>query len=93
MFVKYRFEMCLFLSQLFPACFVLMESKSDVAYRHLFQLLKDLAPGLSPPNLVTDFEAALVSPIADLFPNTRHQGCWFHYCQVSLSVTKYIEVS
>ena len=31
---------------------------------------------------MTDFEAALVDPIADVFPETRHQGCWFHYCQL-----------
>ena len=39
-------------------------------------------PGLNPKYIVTDFEAALVQPIADAFPETRHQGCWFHFCQV-----------
>jgi hypothetical protein len=70
--------------QLVPVCFVLMESKHSTAYHHLFALLKDLVPGLSPQHIVTDFEAALVEPIAEMFPGTKHQGCWFHYCQVSI---------
>ncbi|KAJ1521831.1 hypothetical protein ONE63_003466 [Megalurothrips usitatus] len=71
----------LHLGCLFPVAYVLMDSKDAVAYHHLFGFLKELVPGLNPKNIVTDFEAALVGPIADAFPTTRHQGCWFHFCQ------------
>ncbi|XP_034235716.1 uncharacterized protein LOC117642042 [Thrips palmi] len=79
--VTYANLRILFFLQLFPVCYALMESKSEVAYRALFAFVKDLAPSLAPENIVTDYEAAFVPVIRDVFPSTIHQGCWFHFCQ------------
>uniref|UniRef100_T1J9D5 MULE transposase domain-containing protein n=1 Tax=Strigamia maritima TaxID=126957 RepID=T1J9D5_STRMM len=31
--------------------------------------------------ILTDFETGLLPAIQQIIPNTRNQGCWFHYCQ------------
>ncbi|KRX38012.1 hypothetical protein T09_2028, partial [Trichinella sp. T9] len=63
------------------------------AFYHQQQLneLKRLAAGdlrpklqLEPAKFVCDFETALIPAIQGNFPNTRVQGCFFHFCQAVL---------
>ncbi|KRX56189.1 hypothetical protein T09_15766, partial [Trichinella sp. T9] len=50
----------------------------------------DITPGnkaavlevdLNPDTIICDFETALIPAIRGYFPNTRVQGCYFHFCQ------------
>ncbi|KRZ85073.1 hypothetical protein T08_12192 [Trichinella sp. T8] len=36
---------------------------------------------LNPQTIICDFETALIPAIQGYFPNTRVQGCYFHFCQ------------
>ncbi|KRX56190.1 hypothetical protein T09_15766, partial [Trichinella sp. T9] len=36
---------------------------------------------LNPDTIICDFETALIPAIRGYFPNTRVQGCYFHFCQ------------
>ncbi|KRX33130.1 hypothetical protein T05_6948, partial [Trichinella murrelli] len=36
---------------------------------------------LNPETIICDFETALIPAIRGYFPNTRVQGCYFHFCQ------------
>ncbi|KRX12415.1 hypothetical protein T07_8104, partial [Trichinella nelsoni] len=36
---------------------------------------------LNPDTIICDFETALIPAIQGYFPNTRVQGCYFHFCQ------------
>ncbi|KRY46040.1 hypothetical protein T03_10855 [Trichinella britovi] len=51
----------------------------------LFQVLIDKAAVLevtnNPDTIICDFETALIPAIRGYFPNTRVQGCYFHFCQ------------
>ncbi|KRX72215.1 hypothetical protein T06_4516 [Trichinella sp. T6] len=39
---------------------------------------------LEPAKFVCDFETVLIPAIQGNFPNTRVQGCFFHFCQAVL---------
>ncbi|KRX61938.1 hypothetical protein T09_7242 [Trichinella sp. T9] len=43
---------------------------------------------LEPAKFVCDFETALIPAIQGNFPNTRVQGCFFHFCQAVLQQVK-----
>ncbi|KRY42834.1 hypothetical protein T01_6089 [Trichinella spiralis] len=40
-----------------------------------------LGVNLNPESIICDFETALIPVIQGYFPNTRVQGCYFHFCQ------------
>ncbi|KRX53075.1 hypothetical protein T09_7520 [Trichinella sp. T9] len=40
-----------------------------------------LVVNLNPESIICDFETALIPAIQGYFPNTRVQGCYFHFCQ------------
>ncbi|KRY78338.1 hypothetical protein T4A_11359 [Trichinella pseudospiralis] len=42
---------------------------------------EELGVHLAPAKFVCDFETALIPSIQGNFPNTRVQGCFFHFCQ------------
>jgi hypothetical protein len=65
--------------------YVLMSEKTRNAYRFLFREIKDRAADLNiildPLVITSDFESGLLPAIADVFPQARVQGCFFHFCQ------------
>jgi hypothetical protein len=72
--------------QHFNMIYVLMESKSEEAYNHLFEFLREeLAPQFRPTEAYTDFEAALINSLLSLYEqyNLKCTGCWFHFAKVS----------
>lgn len=74
------------LFQTFPVLYALMDSKLQVAYSALFQYMKNvLVPNMQVQLFISDFETALMSALAENFPNTAISGCWFHYAKVGNS--------
>ena len=60
-----------------------MESKKKAAYVQLFEYIKlVLCPTWNPEELMMDFEKSLRLAVAEVYPNTRLIGCYFHYTQV-----------
>ncbi|KAL5239475.1 hypothetical protein ACI65C_006885 [Semiaphis heraclei] len=40
--------------------------------------------------IITDFEQGLINAVNLVFPESKHQGCYFHYCQVN---SKYLPLN
>ncbi|KRZ75678.1 hypothetical protein T10_493 [Trichinella papuae] len=57
-------------------------------YNWIFEVLhskaEELGVQLDSAKFVCDFETALIPAIQSNFPNTRVQGCFFHFCQAVL---------
>ncbi|KRY10849.1 hypothetical protein T12_11494 [Trichinella patagoniensis] len=72
-------------SKLVPAVYCLCTGKDIGTYGYIFQALIDKAAvlevDLNPDTIICDFETALIPAIRGYFPNTRVQGCYFHFCQ------------
>ncbi|KAE8740478.1 hypothetical protein FOCC_FOCC014006, partial [Frankliniella occidentalis] len=56
----------------------MMSRKTKVAYKMVFQNLKDLVPGIRLPKVMSDFEKALLGALREEFPNAVLTGCLFH---------------
>ncbi|KRZ05321.1 PiggyBac transposable element-derived protein 3 [Trichinella zimbabwensis] len=71
--------------KLVPAVYCLCTGKDIGTYGYIFQALIDKAAvlevDLNPDTIICDFETALIPAIRGYFPNTRVQGCYFHFCQ------------
>ncbi|XP_003377339.1 hypothetical protein Tsp_01527 [Trichinella spiralis] len=71
--------------KLVPAVYCLCTGKDIGTYGYIFQALIDKAAvlevDLNPHTIICDFETALIPAIRGYFPNTRVQGCYFHFCQ------------
>ncbi|KRY29052.1 hypothetical protein T01_8756 [Trichinella spiralis] len=54
-------------------------------YSRIFEVLlskaEELGAQLDSAKFVCDFEIDLIPVIQGNFPNTRVQGCFFHFCQ------------
>lgn len=64
-----------------PVVFALLPDRTEVTYRKLFSILKELKPNLAPQTIMTDFERASINAIEHVFPETRKSGCYFHFKQ------------
>ncbi|KRX32590.1 hypothetical protein T05_9741 [Trichinella murrelli] len=71
--------------KLVPAVYCLCTGKDIGTYGFIFQALINKAAvlrvNLNPQTIICDFETALIPAIQGYFPNTRVQGCYFHFCQ------------
>ncbi|XP_046545931.1 uncharacterized protein LOC124256049 [Haliotis rubra] len=77
---------CLVNGKMFPVAFALLPNKTKRTYVRLFTLLKDivvrrLGIELSPEIFQIDYEAAVISAISEVFPDSSVRGCLFHYSQ------------
>lgn len=75
-----------YISQIFPAFWVLTNSKSQAMYTAIWLRVLELAPQLRNNNfsVLGDYEAAPLAAIHDLFQGVTLRGCWFHYNQALL---------
>ena len=64
-----------------PVLYALLENKTEISYTAVLQFLKRRCPRFDPDTFVVDFEAAEHNAIQAVYPDTRIQGCHFHYCQ------------
>ena len=71
--------------KLLPCVYVLMQNKSFVAYKELFDQLKYIAErygyNLSPKFGHTDFEHAVRKALRHCYPGIHLRGCYFHFKQ------------
>lgn len=67
-----------------PVCCMIMTAKSTSAYTAgLTHFKEEFAPHFQPDVIMTDFETSLPNSIRSVYPQAKHVGCLFHYCQVS----------
>lgn len=72
--------------QIIPLVFCIMSRKSLTSYETFFIELIELARGcgiqLNPKRILSDFEIGIISAAKKYFPDTRLQGCFFHFSQI-----------
>lgn len=61
--------------------YALCTNKKATAYSTILNQVKAKSPALNPPQINIDFELATLKAIKEVFPNTKVQGCIFHFFQ------------
>lgn len=63
---------------------VLMMGRTKEAYLEVLNYFKILAPTFEPRRIHCDFERAMMSAFATVFPRSRIVGCLWHFAVVSI---------
>ncbi|CAF4139513.1 unnamed protein product [Rotaria sordida] len=68
-----------------PVAWILLNDKKGSTYKILFKkiilLAKTRGYEFSPSNIMSDYESGIISTWKELLPQTKHDGCFFHYLQ------------
>ena len=75
-----------YIGRVLPLAIVLMSNKAIGDYRQVLQVLQQKIQGVTgrdwePVAIVCDFEQAQITAIQTELPNTRVEGCYFHFNQ------------
>ncbi|XP_016660420.1 uncharacterized protein LOC107883927 [Acyrthosiphon pisum] len=66
----------------FPMVYALLTGKTEIIYKELFQYVRNVLPlQYDKLTIITDYEISQINSIELVFPESTHQGCYFHYCQ------------
>ena len=80
--------------KLLPAVYVLTKRRTALVYQRVFSILHREAERrnrvFSPQEIVGDFESAVILSCRIEFPQSKHRGCYFHFCQVLIILNFYI---
>lgn len=71
----------LFMGQIVPFCFVLMDRKTELAYIDIYKYIHENIINLNGKAFMTDYEKAMRNGLKKLFPNAEMNACWFHFTQ------------
>ncbi|XP_039296716.1 uncharacterized protein LOC111057354 [Nilaparvata lugens] len=64
-----------------PVAFFLMKRRTEDSYRRVLSHMRENFLNWNFMTITTDFEVGQVNAIRAVFPEARHIGCWFHFCQ------------
>ncbi|XP_050430408.1 uncharacterized protein LOC126839253 isoform X2 [Adelges cooleyi] len=64
-----------------PVCYVLMESKTEAAYKKVVERFHAKFPEVRPLTIMIDYESALHKVFSQIYPEAQINSCWFHYVQ------------
>ena len=64
-----------------PSLFILLPSKTQVAYTRMWNQIQLLCPQAHPLHMLMDFEKASINSFQQLWPNTQVKGYFFHLTQ------------
>ncbi|XP_029347961.1 uncharacterized protein LOC107885321 [Acyrthosiphon pisum] len=71
----------------FPVVYALLSMATEQTYTSFFRVVRNMLPldydGLT---IITDYERGLMNAVQEVFPESRLQCCWFHFCQ---SIVRY----
>jgi len=77
--------------QSFPLVHALLIGKTQQIYVELLNYIRNVLPlCYDQLTIITDFEQGLINAVNLVFPESKHQGCYFHYCQVN---SKYLPLN
>ncbi|KAG0440667.1 hypothetical protein DMUE_1566 [Dictyocoela muelleri] len=65
----------------FPLTYLIMKKKLQAAYSKALNFLKSKLQSY-PENIIIDFESTALRAITDVYPQTRVEGCFFHFSQL-----------
>lgn len=57
-----------------------MTKKTTSCYTAVFKFIEKVIFPLDAAEFMTDFERGLRKALANVYPNVRIRGCWFHFC-------------
>lgn len=60
--------------------FPFLPNRSGTTYENLFSIINNLVQ-LNLRRLMSDFEKASINGLMNVFPQTDHRGCFFHFCR------------
>eukprot|EP00102_Acyrthosiphon_pisum_P020492 XP_016657702.1 PREDICTED: uncharacterized protein LOC107882975 [Acyrthosiphon pisum] len=67
----------------FPMVYALTTRMTQSTYESLLRIVQQILPlNYNRLTIITDYERGLMNAVRIIFPHTKLQGCWFHYCQV-----------
>lgn len=67
--------------------YAILTGKTEEIYVGLFKYVRNVLPlQYDKLTIITDFELGLINAIRLVFPESSHQGCYFHYCQVKINI-------
>lgn len=64
-----------------PFLYVLMSSRTQVAYTHVFRYINKNIFSLNCKSFTSDYETAMRNALRACYPDSELVSCWFHYCQ------------
>lgn len=57
---------------------------TQATYESFLRIVREVLPlNYARLTIISDYERGLINAVESTFPESRFQGCWFHYCQVS----------
>ena len=68
------------MGKFYPLCFILMENKTEEAYKICFRYIKEEC-SFKPKFIIIDFEKALINSLSFIFDTSKLYGCSFHFSQ------------
>lgn len=77
-------------TNVYPVAYVFLEDKRKTSYVRLFNTFKDW--GWSPKTIKTDFEAAVIEAIAEVFPETEVTGYSYQFNQCLWQQVQHLEM-
>ncbi|KAL4122840.1 hypothetical protein QTP88_015108 [Uroleucon formosanum] len=66
----------------YPLVHAILSSKSQEIYTELLRYVRTYL------TIITDFEYGLINVMNNIFPESKYQGCYFHFCQAVIRFTK-----
>ena len=78
-----------------PIAYVLMQNKSESAYKAVFQKIKDIADEEGPSQaqeFIVDYEKAIWNALRAVWVGVPVRGCWFHFNQAIYRKVRSFEV-
>lgn len=70
-----------FLGQILPFIYVLMDKRTETAYRAVFRYINENIQPLDCEYMMTDYERAMRNAIQQVLPDIQLFGCHFHFAQ------------
>lgn len=64
-----------------PVIYVLMSNKTAESYEIMLNIIKSQIPGFNPAHFMTDYEAASMKAIQNVFPQANIKGCFYHFAR------------
>ncbi|KAL5239110.1 hypothetical protein ACI65C_006520 [Semiaphis heraclei] len=66
----------------FPMVYASTTRMTQSTYESFLRIVQEIVPlNYNRLTIITDYERGLMNAIRIIFPYTKLQGCWFHYCQ------------
>lgn len=70
--------------QSFPLVHAILTGKTQDIYIEFLLYIRNVLPLIyNQLTIITDYEFGLMNAVKFIFPESEHQGCYFHFCQVN----------